>query len=54
MDCCSTTWVTNCGSDDNGPQRVTYLSNCSPVGGTVLEGLEGVNLLEKVYHWDEI
>jgi hypothetical protein len=26
------------------------LNNCSPVGGTVWEGLGGVALLEEVYH----
>ena len=44
--------VRDCGSlNENGPHRLVYLSAWSIVGRTVLEGLGGVALLEKVCHW---
>lgn len=38
------------GLKENGLHRLIYLNAWFPVGGTVWEGLEGVPLLEEVYH----
>lgn len=37
---------------ENGPHRLTCLNACLvPIGGTVLEGLAGVVVLEELCHW---
>ena len=38
------------GLNDNGPYRLICLNAWFPVGGTILEGLGGVVLLEEVCH----
>ena len=39
------------GLNENSPHRLIYLNTWSPVGRTVLEGLESMALLEEVCHW---
>lgn len=38
--------------DENGPPRLISVNTWFPVGGTVLEGLEGITLLGKRHHWE--
>lgn len=37
--------------NEKNPHKLIYLNAWSPGGGTVLDGLEGVAMLEEVCHW---